>query len=302
VAITLRPSSFIAGLSDLEPRRRAFVLNTMGMLCHALKDLNAAKGFYEQALELVPAQPNTMTNLANALHGLGDTAAAGAIYERALDASHDAPFVLYNYAVLVVEDNPRRAANLLRRCLGTVFRNWRDGQEPEMPLELVIRMLGGIAAQHGMVDETAAYLDELAGDAPVQWKRNLLQNEKALMLGQAGRGEEAIAIYRRILEGSPDAELVRFNLGMSLARLGRGAEAATEFRAVERPLRHYGIGFVHELADEVADAVLAYRIFLEQVVAFRPYGLEVPDYDITAPAIQHARDFIDRHSAWSKDG
>jgi Tfp pilus assembly protein PilF len=78
----------------------------MGMLSYALKDLNAAKSYYEEALALSPGEPHTMTNLANALHELGETTAAEATYERALEASHDAPFVLYNYAVLVAEDDP----------------------------------------------------------------------------------------------------------------------------------------------------------------------------------------------------
>jgi tetratricopeptide (TPR) repeat protein len=285
-----------AVVADLEPERRALVLNTMGMLCHALKDLNAAKSYYEESLAISPAQPNTMTNLANALHELGQTPAAEATYQRALDASHDAPVVLYNYAVLVAENDAGRAVDLLRRCLGRMFQNWRDGQETGAPLEMVTAMLGRTAARHGLVDETASYLDEFAGEVPVEWKK-VLENEKALMLAHAGRREEAVAVFRQILEEFPGDTHVRFNLGMSLARLGRQTEAATEFQALGEPLRHYGTGLLHELADEVVDAVRAYRLFLEKAAAFRPYPLEVPGYDVTAPGIQHARDFIGRHSA-----
>jgi hypothetical protein len=56
------------------------------------------------------------------------------------------------------------------------------------------------------------------------------------------------------------------------------------------------MGFLHELADEVGDAVRAYRLFLEQAATFRPYPLEVPLFDVTEPFIGHARDYIGSHS------
>jgi tetratricopeptide (TPR) repeat protein len=281
-------------LPDVGPEERAFILNTMGMLCYALKDMDTARSFYEQSIALSPARPETIMNLANCLHRLRDTVGAETAYQRARVASKDAPGVLYNYAVFVREEDPRRAADILRRCLEKMIQD-RSDEPPVAPFELALGLLADIAAQQpDLVEETAKYFDVLAQDR-LNGTKKAIENEHALMLTHAGRGGEALAIYRRILKDSPDNRAVQFNLGMALARLNRRTEALANFEALDHPLGHYGIGFVHEFGDEVIDAEREYRLFLEQVESFNPYGLDAPEFDLTEACAQHAREFINRH-------
>lgn len=271
-------------VTEFDPRTRASILNKMGMLAYRLADMKAAKTYYEQADLLAPDQPSILMNLANALHHLGEREAAEARYRRALEASKERADVLYNYAVFTAETDPRRAIELVKRCLAAP-------STPEtaeaLPIQRPIALLAHLAAQHNLVDEVEPYFEELERK-PLVSLRPLLMNHHALMLTGSGRHERALAIYRKMLEAWPESRELRFNAGMALARLDRLDEALAEFREADLPASHYGIGYVHELRGEIADAVREYRLC--------PDGA-ADGIDYSAPFVRHARDFVARFGA-----
>ncbi len=279
-------------VAGFDPLTRGQILNRMGMLAYALKDLRAARTYYEQALALAPGEASVLMNLANALHGLDEAAAAEEAYGRALAASGERADVLYNYAVFLAERDPRRAAGLVRRCLDAPVA---DLEALTLPLELPLAFLGALSARHGLVEETARYFGELER-RPLARLKPFIMNEHALMLTRAGRHEEAAALYRRILDAWPATVEVRFNLGMALVRMNRLDEALADFRAADLPASHYGTGYIHELKGEIADAVREYRLCLAAPPA-RPYPADSPQVDFTAPFAEHAREFVRRQGS-----
>jgi Ca-activated chloride channel family protein len=55
--------------------------------------------------------------------------------------------------------------------------------------------------------------------------------ERGNRLFRAGEYEEAVAVYRSVLESGDDSPVLRYNLGTALLRLGRYAEAEEHLRA-----------------------------------------------------------------------
>lgn len=268
-------------VTEFDPKTRASILNKMGMLAYRLGDMRAARTYYGQADALAPGEPGILMNLANALHQLQEREAAEAAYRRALEASGDRPDVLYNYAVFTAESDPGRAIELVRRCLDAPATPETAGT---LPLQVPILFLAHVAARHNRVDEAERLFEELE-KRPLVSLRPFLMNQHAILLSRAGRHERAVGIYRKILDAWPATKEARFNLGMALARLGRLDEALAEFRAADLPESHYGIGYVHELRGEIADAVREYRLC--------PEGSD-PGVDFSAPFARHARDFAAR--------
>jgi tetratricopeptide (TPR) repeat protein len=283
-----------------EHARRASILNNMGMLCYAMNDMASSRGYYEQALALTPNDAGVIMNLANALDRLGDVAAAEEAYRRACQATDDAPEVLYNYAAFLAEREPAHATKLLRTSIDALVERSRTNTSRiefpasfsgQLPLDLPLALLGRISERHALVGQTSGYFEELEARAPENQKL-IIANELALMLTRAGRHMDAAAIYRRILDASPDLTQVRFNLGMSLVRSNRLDEALAEFRALTIAEARYGIGFVQEQRGEVAHAVREYTAYLERARAAKPDPLRAPGVDYTESMVKHARDFI----------
>ncbi len=269
---------------EFDPKTRASILNKMGMLAYRLGDMKAARTYYEQANLLAPGQPSILMNLANTLHQLKDREAAEAAYRHALEASKDRPDVLYNYAVFAAETDPRRAVELVKRCLAAPAT---PETAEALPIQMPLAFLAHLAAQHNLVDEVEPYFEELERK-PLVSLRPLLMNQHALMLTGAGRHERALEIYRKMLEAWPKSSEARFNAGMALVRLNRLEEALAEFRAADLPASHYGIGTVHELRGEIADAVREYRLCPDRATG---------GVDFAAPFIRHAREFVERFGA-----
>ena len=268
-------------VSEFDPRTRASILNKMGMLSYAQGDLKGARTCYEQADLLAPGEPSILMNLANALHQLQERGPAEAAYRRALESSKDRSDVLYNYAVFVADAEPRRAIDLLRRCLDAPAT---PETAEALPVQLPIRFLATLAAQNNLVEEVEPLFVELE-KRPLVSLRPLLMNEHALMLTRSGRHERALSIYRAMLEAWPASKEVRFNAGMALARLNRLDEAMAEFRAADLPESHYGMGYVHELKGEIADAVREYALCPDRAAE---------GVDFSGPFVRHAREFVKR--------
>jgi len=266
---------------ESDPKARASILNKMGMLAYRLGDMKAARTYYEQAEVLAPGRPSILMNLANTLHHLKNRDAAETAYRRAMEASNDRPDVLYNYAVFVAETDPRRAVDLVKRCLAAPAT---PETAEALPIRMPVAFLAHLAAQHNLVDEVEPYFEELE-KKPLVSLRPLLMNHHALMLTGSGRHERALEIYRKMLEAWPKSPEVRFNAGMALVRLDRLEDALAEFRAADLPASHYGIGYIHELRGEIADAVREYRLCPDRAAE---------GVDFAAPFARHARGFVER--------
>jgi tetratricopeptide (TPR) repeat protein len=95
---------------------------------------------------------------------------------------------------------------------------------------------------------------------------NVLQNMmgSAVALHRAGRTEEAIGAYRRVLAIRPDLFEAQINLGNLLASMGRFAEAIAAYGAAmdvraDVPEAHFNLGNALKADGQLAQAVSAYR-------------------------------------------
>jgi tetratricopeptide (TPR) repeat protein len=274
-----------------ESERAMMIWNKMGMLAYARKDFSASVRCYERALAIDPEEPGLYMNLANALHELGDGAGAKVAYEKALSVSRR-PDLLYNYAVFLGDEDPRRAIALIREILEASEESLASVR---MEAEMALQLLAGLGERHSLVPEASLVFVELAarprGDV-APWE---VLNQHAIMLSRAGRHEEASALFDRIVTTWPQ-ETARYNLGMALIRAGRPHDAQAEFQRVDHPIAHYGMARTHELENRLTEAVHEYRKFIggmeqEPLSSFRLRG-----WDPGAEEIKHASEFIARHS------
>lgn len=141
---------------DFYGTMRADILNKLGRLAYALRDLPAARTWYEQALAIEPDAYVIHMNLANTLHNLGLQDAARASYENALARSRG-PDVLYNYALFVADEDPRAAFALIRESLDSVHSLDEVGLADELFLRLLVR----VGQRAELFDDVSLYLDEL---------------------------------------------------------------------------------------------------------------------------------------------
>jgi tetratricopeptide (TPR) repeat protein len=89
--------------------------------------------------------------------------------------------------------------------------------------------------------------------------------KEAIALQQAGHYDEAIAAYRKFLQGNPDAAPVRSNLGACLAQEARYAEAVTEYsQALKDDPDNIGIrlnlGLAMYKSGDVAKAIQEFEV------------------------------------------
>lgn len=273
------------------------ILNRLGMLCYALGDKQAAKGWYEQAIALDPDEPGLYMNLANALDDLGEGPAAHAAYEQALARSRR-PDLLYNFAVFVAKSDPRAATRLLRESLDD-----REGmRDVGLPAELPLMNLVALGEREELFSEISQYLNELESK-PIGLEPWSVTNQHAILFSRSGRHDEALARFEDILEKWPNASGdVRYNLGMALIRVGRWESAREEFARVDHPLGHFGLAQIYENTGPAAEAVREYGLFLEQMKDVRRDPIVFRAADMYSNLIARAETFIAAHSERPGDG
>jgi tetratricopeptide (TPR) repeat protein len=279
-------------VDDFGTSERAMAIwNKMGMLAYARKDFAAATSCYERALAIDPKEPGLYMNLANALHEVGDLAGAKVAYEKALAVTRR-PDLLYNYAVFLENEDPRRAIALLEEVLRAPEESLAGVR---MDAEMALQFLARIGERQSLVPEVALFFVELAERPRGDLRTWAVLNHHAIMLSRAGRHDKAFALFDRIVTQWPEETDARYNLGMALLRAGRPRDAQAEFQRVDHPVAHYGMARTHELENRVSEAVDAYRKFVDGMEREPLTSLRLRGWDPGAEEIRHASDFIARH-------
>lgn len=108
----------------------------------------------------------------------------------------------------------------------------RAGQELiELRHSYGFEILARCHRDQGQTDEALRVLDEGLLRVPGHWR---LLELKAIALSDGERCEEALPFYRAALEAdNTRPESVRYNLGLTLQRMGRTEEASEQFRRAE---------------------------------------------------------------------
>jgi tetratricopeptide (TPR) repeat protein len=206
-----------------------------------------AEAAFTQATRIMPAAAAAWRGLGNSLHALGRADEAGAAHLRALRESASDP------------DLAKAAQAIGANRLGDAYPWLRDRLQAEPNDLAALRMMADVAMRMGRPIDAARLLIhaiELAPDFTIA--RQLLMdalvqapsdealaeldqrlagkpdhlgylNLKANLLDRAGRYNDAIAIYRRMLDVRPDAA-TWITLGNVLQTIGRSAESVDCYR------------------------------------------------------------------------
>lgn len=206
-----------------------------------------AEAAFAQATRIMPGAPAAWRGLGNSLHALGRTDEAGAAYLRALRESASDP------------ELAKAAQTIGANRLGDAYPWLRDRLQAEPNDLAALRMMADVAMRMGRPIDAARLLIhaiELAPDFTIA--RQLLMdalvqapsdealaeldqrlagkpdhlgylNLKANLLDRTGQYDDAIAIYRRMLDVRPDA-VTWITLGNVLQTIGRSAESVDCYR------------------------------------------------------------------------
>ncbi len=109
-------------------------------------------------------------------------------------------------------------------------------------------------------------------------------------LVQAKQYENAIVIFRKILQIAPDNYTAHANLAISLFQLKRYPEAKTEYQwlAEKQPdnaIIYYFLGIIHDQLTEYLDAMANYQQFLKRADAEKN-KLEIEKVNLRLPSLQ----------------
>jgi len=109
-------------------------------------------------------------------------------------------------------------------------------------------------------------------------------------LVQAKQYEQAVNIFRRIIEIAPDNYTAHANLAISLFQLKRYPEAKNEYRwlAEKQPelaVIYYFLGIIHDQLTEYLDAMANYQRFLKLADAEKN-RLEIEKVNLRLPTLQ----------------
>lgn len=245
---------------------KAAVLNRLGVLWFRRGDFERAARHYREAAQWV-AKPSASlhVNLANALDRLGLADEARAECERALALEPDHAGALLNAALyLSGGGDARRAAELLRRALESMRRH-PARVPPGLTIELAATALVNVCAAAGMRAEAESELAKIKGELPPA----ALLNLRGILVSRTGGPEEAVELYRRVLDADPGFVSAHFNLGMALLRTGEAARALEAFErfargAPDEPIAAFGLGYGHETLGHAELARKHYAEFLRR--------------------------------------
>lgn len=228
------------------PRQTSDTRNAQRALDQAeqSEDEAAAQGLYAQALESAKTAiqadstnplPHLQAGIASM--GLGQYREADAFLDRAeelrpiytldTDGMRERAWIdLYNEAAPLLDDASRYAeaveifeqANAIYDgrpeimiILGQIYAQLRRPDDAIRNLDMALALIGDSEAKEGMDPEIVAEWEKQAADIPFT---------KALVLHEAGRSEEAVAILEQIVAERPDDIAMRRNLAGILIQAG----------------------------------------------------------------------------------
>ncbi len=211
------------GQAERDPRERATILRSLGLLEATVGRAQQALGHYLASLELHPAQPDLILRAANALARDGRFDDAITWYDRLIELTPE-------WTPAVLEKRATALVNLGRRdeAIADFIRAIEAAPEdPRLRLRFAeaLEFLGDPAAAKSHRQAAA----KLPGD---DLRRASMLADDARRLAGRGDLEAAVARFQEVLEITPDDPEARFDLAGILGHLGRFDQAARHFAHV----------------------------------------------------------------------
>ncbi|MGA2850921.1 MAG: tetratricopeptide repeat protein [Terracidiphilus sp.] len=174
-----------------------------------------AIGYLRGAVAARPGNPEALNTLGAALFSAGNVNEGAGLFERAVEANPHFTSARSNLAsALIKEQRWEPAADELRQVLGDTPNDAGTRQK----LGDVLRLLGYVSAQKGLLDQAVANWRE-----SLKYRQNDagMHNDLGEVLARMGRAREAVPEFEAALRIDPNQEKARRNLQAARARLGR---------------------------------------------------------------------------------
>ncbi len=182
-------------------------------------DCARASEMYEKILTHVPGQTDSMRGLANCRIRLGQEQKINAYLDSRLSDPKS------RISALIVKTDLLSHQNKIDKAIEFLFRN--AGEKPWPPE--IYAQLGMLQERMGDLSKAAETYQEALSFYPTQLKFSLTL---ANILTKLGNIDPAIAIYRQVLEKSPNLDIARNNLASLLLDEIGSVEAVNEARAL----------------------------------------------------------------------
>ena len=254
------------GRPGASPEQQALAYGRMGQMLQTYDLLEASEACYRNALRLAPGDYRWSHYLALGYRAKGDLERAGAQYARVLALlPNDLAAVLGLARIELEQGRTEEAAKHFQQALkldpgsaaamaglGEIAAAGRDYEKAVERYEEALRHQPQASSLHyrlamayrqlGQVDKARLHLGK-QGDGAVNYPDPLLeelvrmktgrwqQRERANLLLESGRHDEAVRLFRQMVSQDPTDALALVDLGTALAQMGRVEEAVVQFEA-----------------------------------------------------------------------
>ena len=283
-------------LEHATPEEKTVALRHLGHCALRLGQLARARQALAEAVRLAPEDPDAWLLLGSASLELRDITGAEEAFHEALKHAPDRLDILYAQVEVYAVKFPRAAFEAGKRVITLMLANPDEADRLRFPRELPIVFLRNLAVEQRFVDETIAYLDELA--AKGGWIRPVALNHKGMLLANTGKHDEAVRAYQEVLSADPEFDAARFNLGLVHARRRdfEAAKTALSMYAKRHPtdaLSPYGFGVLAETKPDVPEMIRLYTFFLERVKNTPPAAQSLGRLDVARGWVQHVETVLE---------
>jgi tetratricopeptide (TPR) repeat protein len=213
---------------DLDSLQLSFIYQRIGGINTDLTQFDAAIAAYKKALEISPKNADARIALGDVYLRRDQREEARAEYAKMMSAFPDRALPLYRYAdaCLKIGDFSEAAA-AAEKALKI------DPQERKARYVRGQALMRMRRIEEGQKELQEYAKQEAAAQAELNSQRDVIvSNRGAADLVLKGRGDEAIALFQSSLKAHPDSESLRLNLGLALSQLGRRQEAVSVFKGM----------------------------------------------------------------------
>lgn len=276
---------------------RAAALRQIGACAMRLGKLARAREALAECVKKTPDDPDAWLLLGQVQLELRDTIGADEAFHAALKHAPDRIDILHAQSEYYAVKFPRAAFEAAKRVIALVLEKPAEVEQLRFPRELPVVFLRNLAMEQRFVEETIAYLDELAGKGN-RWIKPVALNHKGILLANTGRLDEAVKAYLAALSADADFDAAHFNLGLvhSRRRDFDAAKASLSVYAKRHPtdaMATYGFGMMAETKPDVAEMIRLYTFFLERVKTNPPAPESLGRMDVARGWVQHVETVIE---------
>lgn len=213
---------------DLDSAQLSFIYQRMGGINTDLAQFDAAIAAYKKALEISPKNADARMALGDVYLRRDQREAARAEYSTLMSAFPDRALPLYRFA-----DASLKIGDFAQAAAAAEKALKIDPQERKARF-----VRGQALMRIGRIEEGQKELEEFskqeaAAQADLNSQRDLIvSNRGAADLLLKGQGDQAIALFQSSLKAHPDSASLRLNLGLALSQLGRRQDAVAVFKSM----------------------------------------------------------------------